>query len=226
MTTIELKPLAQKFLNEVTLKVNPKFNIRKKSEPKTLYSFVSKIIRIFNKEVDERYITVLFGTMWIPDSFLEKDEKEQLVILAHETTHEFDRKRLSSFVFGGGYLFPQVLSLLSVLSILSIWYGSTWLFSLLFLLLLAPLPAPVRMWIELRGYRTNFLFDRFVDKTDPETLGFYLDYYVSQFTSSAYYWMWPFKEHLKGLLSDESKILNDSWYKQILSWLKENNLTS
>jgi hypothetical protein len=219
-----LGPLTQKFLEEVSLKVNPKFNIRKKSEGGGFYSYLSPFIKLFNKEVDERYITIIFGTMWVPDSFFSKPDLDQLTILIHETTHEYDRKKLNSFIFSMGYLFPQVLALLSVCSILSIWYGSTFLLFLLSFLFLLPLPAPFRMWTELRGYRTNMLNAILVRKTNKISLDGYVEYLEKQFTGAAYYWMWPFASHIKGLLMKEEILHKDEWFVSIKEWYKANGL--
>jgi hypothetical protein len=99
MESKKLKPNAQKFLDEVTKKISPNFTIKSKSEKSGLYALVSPIIKIFNKDVDENYITVLFGTMWVPSDFYERTDSSSLQILAHETRHEYDRRIYGSVLF-------------------------------------------------------------------------------------------------------------------------------
>ena len=114
-----------------------------------------------------------------------------------------------------GYFFPQILvviSLMAVLAVINPWF----LLALISLLALAPIPAPFRKKIEMRGYgmsikayqwRNNLIIndDRF-------------NYYVDKFITSDYYYMWPFpesiKEELRGWITDDSCVLksNPAYY--------------
>jgi hypothetical protein len=224
MESKKLKPNAQKFLDEVTKKISPNFTIKSKSEKSGLYALVSPIIKIFNKDVDENYITVLFGTMWVPSDFYERTDSSSLQILAHETRHEYDRRIYGSVLFSLIYLFPQVLSIFSLLSVLSIWFGPMWLLWLLSLICLAPLPAPGRAYLERNGYRINYIMERWgYGNTNMKPS---LDWYTEQFTNSSYYYMFPFKNIVVKQLGDEESIKNDEYNKQVIEFLRNNNLLS
>jgi len=219
-----LKPNTQKFLDEVTKKISPNFNIKSKSEKSGLYAIVSPFIKLFNKEVDTRYITVLFGTMWVPDDFFDSTDNSMLQILAHETRHEYDRKIYGSVLFSLIYLFPQVLVLLSVLSVLSIWLGPAWLLWLLALLFLAPLPAPGRAYLERNGYRINYLIERWGNGSNEEDMKAISEWYANHFTGSSYYFMFPFRNYIVKELTDEDSIKKDDYNKQVIQFLKDNSL--
>lgn len=103
---------------------------------------------------------------------------------------------LNVSLFYIGYLTPQLFALLAVLAPVSTW-------ALLFLLLLAPLPSPVRMIAEMRAFRRTV------------ELGGNIDNIVNAFTTAKYWFMWPFKRHVKRLLMLESpykKQMDAVWY--------------
>lgn len=221
--TISFPPLVRRFLSEVTEKVNPSFRIRTKDKPDWIYRIVRAVVGIFNKDLDEHYITVISGTCWVPPSFAVRSARDQIETLAHETVHEYDRKRLTTPVFTLLYLFPQILGILALLAILAIWFGPGWLWCLGFILFLAPIPSPGRMWIELRGYQTNMMLAKYVGKWNtPEGLEWVAEYYSKQFTGSGYYFMWPFRKHVIKLLVNNTKFEQEGIGKIILDWHRAN----
>jgi len=221
---IKLPSNVQKFMEEVVWKVNPDFTIRNKAEPDGLYSIVSKVVGLFNKEIDTRFITVINGQCWFPADYFNAEGTEFLEdghsvieILAHETVHEHDRKRLGTVPFTLAYLFPQILAVLSLLSIFAIW-NLHWLLCLFFLLFLAPLPALGRAWIEVRGYKTNVSLGR-LKGWDPALTSYSI--IKSNFTSANYYFMMPFFDWTSKRLLDFSHE-EEAIYKTILDWYKKN----
>lgn len=221
---MHLPQYSQKFYDEFTKKVSPEFTIREKTNPNFLMKCVSLFVSLFNKDFNTRYITVIGGTMWTPKNYISTViDISLLELLAHETMHEYDRKRLGTFLFSFLYLVPQALALLSLLSLLAIWFSPYWLLCLLFLLLAAPIPSIPRMYIELRGYRCNMLFMRHVDGHSEEELLNKVEYIVRQFTGPYYYFMWPFRKHIIRLLMDRS-YEKEQYYVDLMNWLKENNL--
>jgi hypothetical protein len=224
MQSIKLPPLVQQFLDEVTLKVNPDFKIRNKGEPDAFYRIISKVVGLFNKNMDTGYITVINGTCWFPASFFSPDGKEftcepnhAIKILAHETVHEYDRKRLGTVPFTLIYLFPQVLAVLSLLAVLALW-NPHWLLCLFFLLFLTPIPAPGRAWLEVRGYKTNMSLGR-LKGWDPNLLSFQI--VRNNFMSGNYYFMMPFFGWTAKRLLDFTHESEDI-YAKIIIWYKSN----
>lgn len=219
-----LPPRMEKFLNEVTYKINPNFKIKNKANKTGLYAFLSFFGKIFNPAIDTRYITVVNGECWYPASNFDAEgnfkpylENSAVNILAHETMHEYDRKRLGNFVYTLMYSSPQILALLSLLSVFAIW-NSWWLLSLLFLLLAAPIPSPGRAHIELRGYRVNMMLHR-LDNGDEQA---YAEWVAdTQFCSPAYFFMFPFRNYvISNLLETEYE--NEYMYGAIKDWFKLN----
>ena len=89
------------------------------------------------------------------------------------------------------YLFPQNLATFALLGA----FGNSpfWYLCLLFLL---PVPSPTRAWLEFRGYRMTLAVWSFF--LGPNwNYGKFIDSIVEkQFSSSAYYWMFPFDRFL------------------------------
>lgn len=221
---IKLPSIVQKFMEEVVWKVNPDFQIRNKANPDGLYKIASKVVGLFNKKMETNYITVINGQCWFPASYFSADGTEFLdqssrviEILAHETIHEYDRKRLGTPLFTLMYLFPQAMAVLSCLAVFAVW-NSWWLLSFLFLLCLAPLPAPGRAWIEVRGYKTNVSLGS-LNGWDPALLS--RGIIENNFTSANYYYMMPFFDWASKRLLDRSHESEDI-YKTIIDWYKKN----
>ncbi len=215
--------IAQKYLDEVTrAKYNKDFVILSKKNPDLLLKIITPIVMLFNKKFNTGFITILFGKMWMPYGFEDDATDERwLGILIHETFHEMDRKKFTTPLFTFMYLFPQVLTLLSLLALGAIWGGPVWLWWLACLLFLAPLPAPFRMWFELRAYRTNLLFGKKIYKYNNVQSSFQKKYIAQNFTGPNYYFSWPFKDHVLKMLNDES-YRGKKEYKEIEAWLDRN----
>lgn len=169
----------------------PDFDIVNKHE--------SKVHKTFGKLIPSwmKLSTTLFPKVYV--SFTREEIKlyprAYLRMLQHEWVHLKDAytffnllpRRLKWFnviLFYISYLFPQILAPLAVLG-----FANPWFFA--FLLFALPLPAPFRMLSEIRAYRRSL------------ELGSNVDGMIENFTTSKYYFMWPFKKHVKKML--ESK---------------------
>ena len=223
---IKLTPKVQSFLEEFTYKINPNFQIKSKANPEGLYALVRPFALLFNREFETRYITVINGVCWFPASYfdangcLDDASHDIIELLAHETIHEYDRMRLGTVRFTAQYMFPQVLALLACFSLLAFW-SSWWLLSLLFLTFLAPLPAPGRALLEIRGYKVNLAFAK-IDGWDVRLLA--NNIVERQFAGPNYYFMMPFKRWVTDRLLDSSHE-NEEIYSRMITWRKA-SLTS
>lgn len=165
-----------------------------------------------------QYITTIGSTVYYPDAMLANPNSESMLRVAvHETVHVADSKRFSDLLFKFLYLFPQSIGLLALLSVLAIW-KTGFLWCLLFLLCLAPIPAPFRYWFELRAYRTQILFSRKDDKLTDEQMVPIYEWIEKQLCTNLYYWTWPFPKTVRKHLMDESW-MGTNIYKKISSWL-------
>jgi hypothetical protein len=115
---------------------------------------------------------------------------EANIVLLHELVHIYDAKKLNKFLFGFLYLLPISLIIL-VLPLFLI----SWKLALpLILLSLLPLPAYFRMYFEKRAYISSLYVRKLISNNlnfDPE-LEKHKDFYLNQFKTSAYYFMWTF----------------------------------
>lgn len=166
----------------------------------------------------ERYYTTIGETIYVPDRILENPAGANLVrTVTHELVHIADSNRLTGAFFKFLYLFPQSMASLALISLLAP-LSLKFLWCLLFLLCLAPIPAPFRYLFELRAYRMQILFSRTEDKLTDEQMVPIYEWIEKQLCTSLYYWTWPFpkavRKHLK----------NESWtgtgiYKDTLHWI-------
>ena len=194
-------------------------SVKKKSSSKLMKAIgwlfgVTKI----SPEFMTRYITTIGETVYFPDAMLENPNSESILrVMVHESVHAYDSKKLTGPLFKFLYLFPQSLAAFSLLALLSFWKIS-FLWCLLFLLGLAPIPAPFRYLFELRAYRTSILFARKADKASDEEINSIHEWIIKQLCTNLYYWTWPFPAKVKKHLQDESWV-NTGIYKTIAKWI-------
>ncbi len=181
------------FKEEVTQKVLsyfPDFQIKFKNE-----SWLMKVIAFimfFNKDFSKSFTTTIGSTIYFPsEAFINTRAISSLVILMHETVHMHDSKKMNKYLFSALYASPQILALLAVPLFL---LGFKFL-ALLSLLWLLPIPSFFRMWAEKRAYLASL----YVMKKLSEKNGYVINlevqstFFLEQFKSSNYYFMWPFK---------------------------------
>jgi hypothetical protein len=161
----------------------PGFEIKTK-EGSSLMKLLSLVL-FFNKFFATRYVTTMYPKVYFPKEMLNSGNiLGNIIILCHEYVHLLDRKRLG-WLFNILYLSPQIFALLAFLAIP---FSLSWLWCLLFLL---PLPSPFRAYFEFRAYKMSIaIYYLHLGRLPP------LEFYVKQFTTSSYYWMFPFQEFL------------------------------
>ena len=163
----------------------PGFRIEDKRKS-PLMRLLSKLL-FFNKTFATGYVTTLYPKVYVPElPWREKDHVAAIATLAHEYVHLKDRKKMWLF-FNFLYLFPQNLAAFAMLGV----FGNSplWYLCLLFLL---PIPSPTRAWLEFRGYRMTLAVWSLFLGPDWRP-GRFIDSIVDkQFSSPAYYWMFPF----------------------------------
>ena len=204
------------------------FDIKCKENSK-LMRFLGFFVRIFNKKF-AKYGTTIGSTIYLPKALLTNPDEHYNVIslVAHEVVHIRDEKRLTAVLYRFLYLFPQILAPLCLLSLLAIWFSNWWLLCLLALGLLCPIPAPVRVYIEKRGYLMTLAIAQWLEKTGFEvTIDFILPHVIKQFTGNGYYFMgagsgkmltrW-FKDKLVGIQYDQYP---DDFFKAVHDFIKK-----
>jgi hypothetical protein len=172
----------------------PGFEIRFKDKSKFM-RFISKIL-FFNNKFMSRYITTIFDKVYWPNKKrFKQNPVGSFLTLAHEYVHIMDWKR-HPILFVLGYLFPQVLSLPGIVFVLFSFIiiplmlfsivSPYWLFSLLTLIFLAPIPSYFRTKYELKGYSMSIKAREWLfGSADKRKIRRSAD----QFTGPAYYWM-------------------------------------
>lgn len=225
MDNISNKEIVELYLDEVARIIVPEAQVKFKKESWILRT-VRPILEVFNKGYWDGYITTLGNTMYVPDSWFERgDAKSLLSTTAHEVIHMYQAKRQSTFVHDVLYLFPQVLAVLALLAFLAIPFGLGWLWTLLFLLFLLPLPAPFRYMKELEAYRVKILFFKHAYAAGPDMMQWAKDGVIQNLAKSDYYFCWPFPSLIQKDLDKSEQFFEEPQYKEILDFLKRHNLT-
>ena len=160
----------------------------------------------FNPKFMTRFVTVIGKTVYFPSrQRVEQDPDSAARVLCHELVHLTDARRVGALSFSLSYLFPQCLALLALSAI----FVGPW--ALLFLAFLAPLPAPLRTFWELRGYAMT---DAVAYRMDGKFT--FKDWMAGQFTSGSYFFMWPFLSDIKDRIEENRKlILNGTLHEKI-----------
>ncbi len=162
----------------------PGFAIHYKDESRQ-QRLLGWLLRPFVAGYMRDYTTAIYPRVYFPTrADVQKYPRMAWQTLAHEYVHLWDAKQ-SRWRFSLGYLMPQ-LAVLGALGAVSAWWTPWgWLF-LLFLLALAPWPAPWRTWTEVRGYTMDLCISYWLRKEMPTWGGI-----RRLFTGWAYYRMCP-----------------------------------
>jgi len=136
-------------------------------------------------------------------------------MLAHEWIHLHRAKKLTPFLHGFLFLFPQILAPLSLISIVAIWSSNWWLLNLAWLVCIAPLPSRFRAEDEFRGYTMSMAVEYWRYGTIPEKR---IQEFSQMFTSSEYYYMWPFKTSVKNRLAKETRKIREGKYDKVFPY--------
>ena len=152
-----------------------------------------------------KFWSALYPKVWRPAG-----RGDDYTVLQHEGVHLLDAqsfygllpvwpvlKWFNVALFAFCYATPQIFFLLALHVFVS---SPLWIFYLLFLL---PLPSPGRMIAEMRAYRRSRELGRDVENMLPA------------FVTSKYFYMWPFKNHIRKLL------MKDSPYKEEMDKILE-----
>lgn len=182
-----------RYINELT-KTAPDLKVKFKNA--SLLMKILGIVLFFNPKVMTAFATTIGNTIYLPSKeWLDKQsEMSMLGLISHEYAHIRDLKSLG-YLFSILYLFP--ISLLPIAIMLFFFSPLLGIFLMLFCA--APVPAPGRMYLELRGYTMSmFVFNVLADEsgmpeaTKLENLNRMADSYNKHFTGFNYYLMWPF----------------------------------
>lgn len=219
-TNSEIPKIVSDYIENIAQKYTKnKIKIVKKSDSKLmrLIGWFFSITKI-NPKFMENYYTTIGSTIYVPDRSLESriSAITLLGVVIHECIHIKDNAKYG-MLFNISYLFPQILAVFSLLSLLAIFFSKLWLLCLLFLLWLAPIPSMPRYFWEIRAYRTAFLIF-----SDEEIIRSEIRKWISnELTTRYYYWTWPFPKYIDKDLSDMS-FLEREEYKEIKEFLDKN----
>ncbi len=152
-----------------------------------------------------QFYTTRYPKIYLPNKNVSQQYNPRS--LQHEWVHLKDQQtffglfpflpaKVNWFLFAIAYLMPQLFALLALLAFWNPW----WLVCLAFI---APLPSPARMIAEMRAFRRT------------RELGIAPDALVDRFVKSTYYFVWPFKKHVRKML------MKDSPYKAVMDQSQE-----
>lgn len=194
-------------INDELKKDVPKYKLVPKEESSLMKAL--SVILFFNGRFMTGFTTVIYPNIYMPRNQIDPQAWRTI---AHEWIHLRRMKKATPFFFGIWYLLPHLLGLLALLSIFAIWFSKLWLLNLLWLLCAAPLPAVGRMWEELEAYTMSLACMYWTNGVVYEA---YVDHIAKQFYGANYYFMWPFKNHIKKLLMRRIKRIADGEYDEL-----------
>lgn len=149
---------------------------------------ILSFIFYFSKGFKNEYTTMIGNTIYFPSkTYVNHHPISALIAVLHDVVHINDK--LTKLMPTILYMFPQVLSLL----FLPLLFISLKL-ALIFLIFLFPFPAYFRMIIEKRAYIASLyvMYRLNIKSSFHINLEQHSKYFVKQFKTSAYYWVWPF----------------------------------
>ena len=149
----------------------------------------------------DAFYTTLRYEVGRPNDAKNGQVKNEFEVFVHEGQHSIDAKNLTFPLFALIYGFPQILALLAVpLAIVLVLATGSWLglLGLLALALAAPIPAPGRVWAELRGYRVSLSSLYWYEGIPADLEQPYIEEFFSYFYGPSYYFMgWLGKGYIK-----------------------------
>lgn len=149
------------------------------------------LLLFFNKRFMTDYITTIGTTIYWPGA--SSLSGRNFKTLFHEAQHAYDYKAFPPW-FILSYLSPQSLSVLSFFALLAFTGDLMWLWSLCWLIMLAPIPSVMRSYWEMRGYSCGLASDIWLKGEISEQSK---DRIKKNFTSADYYYMWPFTRSME-----------------------------
>jgi hypothetical protein len=170
----------------------PNFKIKYKN--RSIWQKIIGKLCFFNRKYMIDYTSTYGSTVWYPSKeFVEKSYKRAFKILAHEYVHLLDNKK-HPIVFKMLYATPQIFALLSLFSILALFFSNWFLLFLVALLFALPIPSIGRAQIEIRGYAMNIAINMWrYGSVTAETINSIAD----EFAGWSYYRMWDRKDVMK-----------------------------
>ena len=170
---------------------NNSLNVSIKYKNESSFMKILSFLLFFNKKFMTDYTTTINSTIYFPSKdFVSKNYITSATIFLHELVHVLDARNYNFVIFSFLYLSPQILAIL----FLPLLFVNIWL-ALAFLLFLLPIPSFFRMMFEKRAYLVSLyaLHQLIINKKVRDNLESSKDFYLHQFKSSNYYFMWPFK---------------------------------
>ena len=189
--------------------------IKIKYKNNSIFMIILSFILFFNKDFISLYCTTIGNSVYYPTkNWVDKHDTEALLVISHEYVHIKDNIRMGK-LYSIAYLFPQILSLFSIFSVFAFINPFAWFF-ILFLIFLAPLPAPGRKNIEMKGYKMTLytlylLYSERKIPLDKILLILYKNVEIMNvsFTGSGYYFMWPFGVQKELRLFVDEMLINE-----------------
>lgn len=191
-------------LSDYSKKYFPKLDIRFKD--KSLFMKILGYLLFFNSKFMTDYTTTIGSSVYFPkESYIKLRPLSSTIILLHELVHIFDSDRFSKILYGFLYLFPQSLLIFTLPLFIFNWKVA--LVSSIICLL--PLPAYFRMYFEKRAYFVSLYVINALSKkfNFNATLDKHVEFFISNFKDSSYYYMWWFSSIDKQFAIAKEKII-------------------
>jgi ABC-type multidrug transport system fused ATPase/permease subunit len=181
-------------------KIYPDVNVQYKDQS-TFMQILGKIL-FFNPSFMTDFTTTVGTTIYYPSQeWVNNNIYSAEVLMLHELTHIYDQKNSNSILYALLYVLPQLLFILFI----PLLFVINWKFALIPLVFLAPIPSYFRMYYERRAYTISMYATQKLGCIQTAVPA-----YVADFTSSEYYFMWPFTSSLTTYFTTvQNQIINN-----------------
>lgn len=188
------------FMANIVWRKFPKVRLfDKRSSVLMWFAYVIFFMWIWNRKFIDRFNTVVGHNVYIVRSRIERKEWASVYrTMRHELIHLFQKSKYW-ILFDILYTFPQCIAFFAILSLLAIWFSYAWLYALLSLVVLLPIPSPWRTMWELEGYAQTMLVYYEDTGQIPSSL---IDNISKNFTGPSYYFMCPFRSYITRKIND------------------------
>lgn len=180
-------------------------------EDSTRMKILNFFVKPFNDKFMKRFTTTWYPGVYAPRRIYE-NARFMWKILAHEWVHLLRAKKQTTLIHSALYGVPQILAALALLSLGAIWGSNWWLLNLLWLLMLAPLPAYFRAEEEYSGYTMSMAINYW---RYGSVLPMTVEHLARNFYGPFYYFMWPFKKAVLRRFYEEAENIANGKYDDI-----------
>jgi len=196
--TSSVEKIDQQVLHEYIEFCNKKWGISVFEKKRSILMKILGVLLFFNKKFMTKYKTTIGKTVYWPNlEEIDKNPYSSFQTFFHEAQHGHDYIKLK-ILFSLSYISPQILAVFALLAFFAVPFSNEWLYSLLCIGFLAPIPSYFRALWEWRGSSCNMALEIWLTGNVSDGR---IDRLVKRFKGPDYWFMWPFPKWFRKKLA-------------------------